>query len=128
MDPWSDKESADLRKLVARGETSDEIARYLHRWKGDVWRKARELGIDWRLAEVEHRKVGKVRFIAEYDDGTTATFIVDCWTLQSGDHASRTVAREQQIDGTLKPGTIVYVYRDPEAITQFPASDIQSGG
>jgi hypothetical protein len=112
-DPWSDKESADLRKLVARGDTSDEIAKSLRRWKGDIWRKARELGIDWRLAEVEHRKAGTVRFIAEYDDRTAATFIVDCWTLQTGDHVVRTVARERQTDGTLKQGNIVRVYRDP---------------
>jgi hypothetical protein len=116
-DPWSRKELAYLRRLVARGETSDEIAKILRRWKGDVWAKARELGIEWRLAEVERRKAGQVQYIAEYDDGTKANFIIDCWTVQAGDHVVRTIARERQIDGSLKAGNIVKVYRDPEGFS-----------
>jgi hypothetical protein len=116
-DPWSQKELAYLRRLVARGETSDEIAKTLQRWKGDVWAKARELGVEWRLAEVERCKAGQVQFIAEYADGTKATFIIDCWTLQAGDHVLRSIARERQIDGSLKVGNIVKVYRDPKGIS-----------
>ena len=77
MDAWMQKDVEELRRLIARGDTSDEIAERLGWSKGDVWMKARKLGLDWRLAEVEHRKAGQVRFIAQYDDGSKGYFIIE---------------------------------------------------
>ncbi len=134
MDVWMQKDVELFRRLIARGDTSDEIADRLQCSKGDVWVKARELGMVWRLADVERRKVGYVRFIAEYEDGSKDTFIIDCWALETGDHVAPIVARERQEEGrpprgdSLKPGKIVKVYRDPVVLTQSQIEDIQSGG
>jgi hypothetical protein len=53
-----------------------------------------------------------INFIAEYEDGTTERFRIDRSTLSQGDHVARTIARERQEAGQLKPGKILKVYRE----------------
>lgn len=116
MEDWSPQDLARLRRFVARGDTSDQIVERLQRPKDDVWVKVRELGLEWRLADVERRKAGQVQFIAEYDDGSQDYFTIDCWTLQRGDDLAAHVAHERQEDGSLMPGKIVRVYRDRKIV------------
>jgi hypothetical protein len=52
-----------------------------------------------------------IAFLAEYDDGSTSTFVIDRWTLEHGDHVASIIARKRQEAAQLKPGKIVLVYR-----------------
>jgi hypothetical protein len=52
-----------------------------------------------------------IAFLAEYDDGSTSTFVIDRWTLERGDHVASIIARKRQEAAQLKPGKIVLVYR-----------------
>jgi len=52
-----------------------------------------------------------IAFLAEYDDGSKSTFVIDRWTLERGDHVASIIARERQEAAQLKPGKIVLVYR-----------------
>jgi hypothetical protein len=52
-----------------------------------------------------------VTFLVEYEDGTTAEFSIDRWTLSSGDHVAPIIAREQQGEGNLPLGAIKTVRR-----------------
>jgi len=52
-----------------------------------------------------------VTFIVTYDDGHTDFFTIDKFTLRTGDHVARIIAKERQRGGTLDPGTIVSVTR-----------------
>jgi len=52
-----------------------------------------------------------IAFLAEYDDGSRFTFVIDRWTLERGDHVASIIARERQEAAHLKPGKIVLVYR-----------------
>ena len=52
-----------------------------------------------------------VNFIVTFDDGAVAPLGIDEWSLRSGDHVVRTMAREQQEDGKLRPGAIASVRR-----------------
>jgi hypothetical protein len=53
----------------------------------------------------------RVMFVIEYEDGRTAEFSIDRWTLSLGEYAARIVAREQQQKGDLPPGEISSVRR-----------------
>jgi len=57
-----------------------------------------------------------IRFIAEYEDGSTEPFDVYRYDLRSGDFVARIVAGERQRDPIefrrLKAGRVVRVYRD----------------
>jgi hypothetical protein len=48
----------------------------------------------------------RVMFVIEYEDGRTAEFSIDQWTLSLGDYAARIIARERQEKGDLPPGEI----------------------
>jgi hypothetical protein len=48
----------------------------------------------------------RVKFVVEYEDGKTAEFSIDRWTLSLGDYAARIIARERQEKGDLPPGAI----------------------
>ena len=48
----------------------------------------------------------RVTFVVEYEDGRTAEFSLDRWTLSLGDYAARIIARERQEKGDLPPGEI----------------------
>jgi hypothetical protein len=48
----------------------------------------------------------RVMFVVEYEDGKTAEFSIDRWTLSLGDYAARIIARERQEKGDLPPGAI----------------------
>jgi hypothetical protein len=52
-----------------------------------------------------------VIFVVEYEDGRTAEFSIDRWTLSLGDYAARIIARERQEKGDLPPGVIRVVKR-----------------
>jgi hypothetical protein len=54
----------------------------------------------------------KITFVAEYRDGSFDRFGIDPFTLLSGKRVALVIAREQQEEGTLKPGAIVSVHRD----------------
>jgi hypothetical protein len=43
-------------------------------------------------------KCNRVMFVVEYEDGRTAEFSIDQWTLSLGDYAARIIARERQTD------------------------------
>jgi hypothetical protein len=64
----------------------------------------------------------RVMFVVQYEDGTTAEFSIDRWTLSLGDYAARIIARERQEKGDLPPGQIRAVRRNrsPEATTSNP--------
>jgi hypothetical protein len=51
-------------------------------------------------------KCNRVMFVVEYEDGRTAEFSIDQWTLSLGDYAARIIARERQEKGDLPPGEI----------------------
>ena len=53
----------------------------------------------------------RVTFVVEYEDGRTAEFSLDRWTLSLGDYAARIIARERQEKGDLPPGEIRAVRR-----------------
>jgi hypothetical protein len=53
----------------------------------------------------------RVMFVVEYEDGRTAEFSIDPWTLSLGDYAARIIARERQEKGDLPPGVIRVVKR-----------------
>jgi hypothetical protein len=57
-----------------------------------------------------------IRFIAEYEDGSTELFDVYRSDLRTGDHVASIIAGERQREPIgfprLKPGKIVRVYRD----------------
>ena len=59
-----------------------------------------------------------IRFIAEYEDGSTEPFDVYRSDLRTGDHLARIIAGERQREPigfpSLKQGKIVRVYRDPK--------------
>lgn len=76
-----------------------------------------------------------IRFLAEYDDGSTEPFDVPLEKVDRGDHVAKIIARERQDPTTfipilakafnevghvyyLKAGHIVRVFRDP-AICYF---------
>ena len=48
----------------------------------------------------------RVTFVVEYEDGRTAEFSIDRWTLSLGDYAATIIARERQEEGDLPPGEI----------------------
>jgi hypothetical protein len=48
-----------------------------------------------------------IAFLAEYDDGSTSTFVIDRWTLERGDHVASIIARKRQEAAQLKPGKII---------------------
>ena len=52
-----------------------------------------------------------MNFIVTYADGALAPLKIDQWALERGDHVARTIAREQQEDGTPRAGQIVSVRR-----------------
>ena len=49
-----------------------------------------------------------IAFLAEYDDGSTSTFVIDRWTLERGDHVASIIARKRQEAAQLKPGKISF--------------------
>jgi hypothetical protein len=51
-------------------------------------------------------KCNRVMFVVEYEDGRTAEFSIDQWTLSLGDYAARIIARERQEKTNLPPGEI----------------------
>jgi hypothetical protein len=53
----------------------------------------------------------RVTFVVEYEDGRTAEFSIDRWTLGLGAYAARIIARERQEKGDLPPGVIRVVKR-----------------
>jgi len=54
-----------------------------------------------------------IRFIAEYEDGSTEPFDVYRYDLRSGDFVARIVAGERQRDPIgFRSGRVVRVYRD----------------
>jgi hypothetical protein len=53
----------------------------------------------------------RVIFVVEYEDGRTAEFSIDRWTLGLGDYAARIIAWERQEKGDLPPGVITAVKR-----------------
>ena len=55
----------------------------------------------------------RISFIAEYEDGGTATFSIDKWTLQKGDHVAVIIAGERQRAGHIPKGKIKQVRRAP---------------
>jgi hypothetical protein len=54
----------------------------------------------------------RVMFVVEYEDGRTAEFSVDRWTLSLGNYVARIIARERQEKGDLPPGEIRAVRRN----------------
>jgi hypothetical protein len=50
-------------------------------------------------------------FVVEYEDGRTAEFSIDRWTLSLGDYAARIIAWQRQEKGDLPPGQIRAVRR-----------------
>jgi hypothetical protein len=59
------------------------------------------------------KKSDTIRFIAIYDDGNTAPFEVDTFTLRGGDYIARVIAGEMQRGGQLRAGQIVRIERAP---------------
>jgi hypothetical protein len=57
------------------------------------------------------KKSDMVRFIVEYEDGGTCPMSIDRFTLRSGDHVARIIAREKQDGGQLPKGAIKAVRR-----------------
>jgi hypothetical protein len=55
----------------------------------------------------------KVRFIVEFEVGSSSSFIVDEYTLRTGDHVAVVVAGERQRKGELRAGKIKSVRRAP---------------
>ena len=59
-----------------------------------------------------------IRFLAEYEDGSTEPFDVYKYDLRSGDFVARIIAGERQREPIgfpqLKSGKIARVYRDPK--------------
>jgi len=53
----------------------------------------------------------RVTFVVDYEDGSTAEFSIDGWTLSLGDYAAMLIARERQEKGDLPPGEIKTVRR-----------------
>jgi hypothetical protein len=53
----------------------------------------------------------RVTFVVEYEDGRTAEFSIDNWTLSLGDYAVRLIARERQEKGHLPLGTVKMIRR-----------------
>jgi hypothetical protein len=51
-------------------------------------------------------------FVAQYRDGSFGRFIVDAFTLLRGNYSACDAAWERQVEGSLKLGEIVLVYRD----------------
>ena len=60
-----------------------------------------------------HRTGAEITYVVRYADGSTALFRIDRWTVKTGDHIARTVARERQDVGQLPRGEIVSVERAP---------------
>jgi hypothetical protein len=58
------------------------------------------------LPTIEAMTSDRVMFVVEYEDGRTAEFSIDRWTLSLGDYAARIIARERQEKGDLPPGAI----------------------
>jgi hypothetical protein len=57
------------------------------------------------------KKNDDVVFVATYHDGRSEWFNIDKFTLRSGDHVARIIARERQTGGQLPAGKIVSVAR-----------------
>jgi hypothetical protein len=53
----------------------------------------------------------RVMFVVEYEDGRTAEFSIDRWTLSLGDYAATIIAQERQGKGDLPAGEIKTVRR-----------------
>ena len=67
---------------------------------------------NWIAVCPEGDLTNHIRFIAEYEDGSSDVFAVPECTLDQGPMPiARIVAREWQTDGYLKPGKIVGVRR-----------------
>jgi hypothetical protein len=64
------------------------------------------------FAESEVATSNRVMFVIEYEDGRTAEFSIDRWTLSLGDYAARIIARERQEKGDFPPGEIRAVRRN----------------
>jgi hypothetical protein len=52
-----------------------------------------------------------VSFVVEYEDGRTSSITIDQYTLRTGDHVARIVAREWQDAGRIPAGKIKSVRR-----------------
>jgi hypothetical protein len=73
------------------------------------WKKQQMSG---PFAESEVATSNRVMFVIEYEDGRTAEFSIDRWTLSLGDYAARIIARERQEKGDFPPGEIRAVRRN----------------
>jgi len=59
-----------------------------------------------------------IKFLAEYEDGSTEPFDIYRYDLRTGDHVAPIIAGERQRESIgfpqLKAGKIARVYRDPK--------------
>ena len=53
----------------------------------------------------------RIILVADYEDGKTAEFSIDRWTLSLGEYAARIIVRERQEKGDLPSGQIRAIRR-----------------
>ena len=61
----------------------------------------------WEKRKRDHN----IMFAVNFEDGRTAYMTIDPYTLRSGDHVARIVARERQEKGEIPEGQIIAVKR-----------------
>jgi hypothetical protein len=66
------------------------------------------------------RKDESVVFVVEFEDGTRDHIYIDRYTLRSGDHVAKTIARERQQKGELPNKPIKSVARRDYAAPPGP--------
>ena len=66
------------------------------------------IGMNW---DNRRKRDPNIMFAVNYEDGRTAYITIKPKALESGDHVSRSVARERQAKGEIPQGEIASVKR-----------------